>query len=102
MEAGDTGATIVPMTTPRLPHLVPMHLSIETIQGLIELIDAENAATKNRLVTSVLSTGDYANQAEALALASKQLQDWRTRLNHFLNEDRANVAKGVQREAVQA
>jgi hypothetical protein len=42
-------------------------------ERLLALVDAENSATKNRLVSAVLATGDYRNQAEHLAQESESL-----------------------------
>lgn len=70
---------------------VTLHLPTGTVAELIELIDRENSATKNRLVSAVLSTGDYNAHAVPLAEQSKHLLAMRASLQHFLNEHQATA-----------
>ena len=53
---------------------------------LLNLVDAENAATKNRLVSAVLATGEYKAQATPLAETSQRLTRLRGAVQRGINE----------------
>jgi hypothetical protein len=67
---------------------VTLTLTTEQADTLIELVDRENTATKNRLVSAVLATTDYRAQAEHLALLSQEYTALRANIAHSLNARR--------------
>ena len=65
--------------------MITLTLTEAQVTCLRDLVDAENVATKNRLVDAVLSTGDYKAHADSLARASRRLLALRADLARALD-----------------
>ncbi len=64
-----------------------LNLTVTRAQAerLLALVDAENAARKNHLVSAVTSTTDFADQALSIAEDSQYLTTLRAAIAHRLN-----------------
>jgi len=65
---------------------VTITLTSEQALELLAIVDGENDATKNRLVSAVTAKGDYAAQALPLAETSQRLLRLRGAVQHGINE----------------